>query len=329
MAPGVGRSVRASHADCFANVKGLMQRFQISLAHHQQTLAAVLRYHRHQSWQTVKDLCVRGKVTVAGHLVVDFSVRVKAGDWIEVNEQAPRPLSSQQRQAEKMIVHEDAHVVVINKPAGLMSVPYERGDTDTAMDWIRMAWRLQGKRATSVPLHIVHRIDKDTSGLLVFAKTKTAERDLQAQLRAHTMERTYLCLVHGHTRDARIVSDLVSDRGDGLRGSRAPHQKNIPAKQAITWVHVLKTYPEATLCEVRLETGRTHQIRIHLAEQGHPLVGETVYVRDYLRQGHQCLESPRLMLHAQTLGFLHPVSHQTIRFQQDPPVDFMEVLKKL
>lgn len=306
-----------------------MQQFQVSLPHDRQTLAAVLRHHRKESWQVVKELCIRGKVSVENELVVDPSVRVRAGSWITINEQAPRVLSQQQQQANQMIVYEDAQVVVVNKPAGLMSVPYDRNDTNTAMDWIRTAWRLQGKRATSVPLHIVHRIDKDTSGLLVFAKTKNAERGLQAQLRAHTMERTYVCLVHGHTHDQRIVSELVADRGDGLRGSRPPHQKNAPAKQAITWVRVLETYAQTTLCEVRLETGRTHQIRIHLAEQGHPLVGETVYIRDYINQGHPCLKSSRLMLHAKTLGFVHPISQQTLWFQQDPPHDFMELLKGL
>jgi 23S rRNA pseudouridine1911/1915/1917 synthase len=196
------------------------------------------------------------------------------------------------------------------------------------MDAIREAWRHQGrKHVTRLPLMIVHRIDKETSGLLVFARSKAAERALQAQLRAHTVERSYLCVAHGTVPNRTIESSLIKDRGDGLRGStRRPGQ----GKRAITHVRALQPLGTvATLCEVRLETGKTHQVRIHLAEAGHPLVGERVYIRDFERRGGHVLVVSRLMLHAATLGFAHPSTGKPMRFAVDPPATFRDVVEKL
>ena len=208
-----------------------------------------------------------------------------------------------------------------------MSEPFD-GERDTAMDLIRDAWRR--RRQPSTPLLIVHRIDKDTSGLLVFAKTKRAETELAGMFRAHSVERTYLCVAHGGVLGRRIESRLVEDRGDGLRGStRLPGQ----GKLAITHVRPIETTGAAlrgaTLCQARLETGKTHQIRIHLAEAGHPLVGETVYIRDFLKQGFQPIVSGRLLLHARSLGFPHPVTGEALEFQSEPPADFQAAVEAL
>jgi 23S rRNA pseudouridine1911/1915/1917 synthase len=223
------------------------------------------------------------------------------------------------------LVFEDAQLVIIDKPAGVSSVPYQ-DESGTAMDLVREAWRRMGRPATSTPLHVVHRIDKDTSGLLCFAKTKRAEIGVAAQLRAHTVERLYVCVAHGEVRAARIESMLVEDRGDGLRGS-ARHAGQ--GKRAITHVEPIEALRGATLCHVRLETGKTHQIRIHLAERGHPLVGERVYVRDAERDGVKLIESPRLLLHAATLGFVHPTSGEALSFEAPLPEDFVSVVAGL
>ena len=234
------------------------------------------------------------------------------------------------------IVYDDRHVVVIDKPVGVSSVPYEKRETDTAMDLLRAAWRRADRSAGRVPLHVVHRIDKATSGLLAFAKSKRAERGIAAQLRAHTVQRTYLCVAHGRVRSQRIESLLVRDRGDGLRGTTGHPKRANQGKRAITHVQAVETSSRATLCEVRLETGRTHQIRIHLAElgrgsgyPGHPIVGEHVYIRDYLAAGGQLIDSPRLLLHATTLDFEHPVNGQLVELESPLPKDFAAVLRAL
>jgi 23S rRNA pseudouridine1911/1915/1917 synthase len=159
--------------------------------------------------------------------------------------------------------------------------------------------------------------------LMISAKTKEAGLVLAAQLRAHAMERSYVCVAHGQVSSQRIESWLVRDRGDGLRGSTTRHEQG---KRAVTHVEAGERLRHATLCRVRLETGKTHQIRIHLSEAGHPLVGEPVYIRDYVGS---VLTSARLMLHAATLGFDHPITGARVALASELPADFTTVLDRL
>jgi 23S rRNA pseudouridine1911/1915/1917 synthase len=225
----------------------------------------------------------------------------------------------------------------VRKPAGILTVPFERDDRDTLLALARVAVRRietgKGKTA-NLTLRAVQRLDKETSGLVVFARTIPAQRHLQQQLAAHTVTRRYLALVHGRAEDAVYETLLVPDRGDGLRGSwgvfrpargEAPPMETT-AKEAITRVQVLERLPRATLVACELETGRQHQIRIHLAEAGHPLVGETVYIRDWRGK---LLPAPRPMLHATVLGFVHPRTGKRLRFEEPPPADFTGVLERL
>jgi 23S rRNA pseudouridine1911/1915/1917 synthase len=284
------------------------------------TLAAFVKAHAAVPWSIAKRHVETGKVFVDGAVVTTIDHRLDTGQRVEVRVNAPRPRDPER---EGVLVFDDAHVVVIDKPVGVSSVPYEDRELGTAMDLVRGAWRRMGKPATTVPLHVIHRIDRATSGLLAFAKTKRAEHVLAAQLRTHEMARTYTCVAHGAVAPGRIESYLVADRGDGLRGSTSRIDQG---KRAITHVVAIHPLRGATLCEVRLETGKTHQIRIHLAEAGHPLVGERVYIRDY---HGPVIDAARLMLHATSLAFEHPVTGEPVELASPLPADFIAIVDRL
>ena len=287
------------------------------------TLAAFVKARTGVAWTLAKRHVATGKVLVDAEVVTKIDHRLVVGQRVELRLNSPRPVDPRR---EGVLVFDDTHIVVIDKPAGVSSVPYEDRETGTAMDLIRGAWRRSGKPATSVPLHVVHRIDRATSGLLAFAKTKRAELGLAAQLRSHSMERTYVCVAHGTVTSGRIESYLVADRGDRLRGSTTRIEQG---KRAVTHVVAGEALRGATVCSVTLETGKTHQIRIHLAESGHPLVGETVYIRDFEAAGHRLIASPRLLLHAKTLGFVHPVTGERVALSSELPADFTAVVERL
>jgi 23S rRNA pseudouridine1911/1915/1917 synthase len=188
-----------------------------------------------------------------------------------------------------------------------------------------------GGSGDDTTLGVVHRLDKDTSGLMVFARTAVALRLLASQFRAHDVDRVYQAIVHGIVSATRVETHLLLDRGDGLRGSHGHFRRprgDAPsdARRAVTHITPITRLEGATLVECRLETGRQHQIRIHMSELGHPLVGERVYIRDY--QGVK-IESPRVMLHAQALGFVHPRTAQRVLFQREAPADFQAMLERL
>ena len=286
------------------------------------------------SWNAARELVRRGKVKVDGVTVTEITTRVPEGSEVVIDLHARRL-----RRAElppENILYVDADVVVVNKPAGLMSVPYE-DEKDTLVDRTRIAIdrlareRAKG-RAQPSELGVVQRLDKDTTGVLVFARNLDSKRVLQQQFRAHSIERRYAAIVHGRIdRAFTAETDLIRDRGDGLKGSYGhfrrprgplPHD----AQHAITHVRPIEALRNATLIECKLETGRQHQIRIHLSERNHPIVGEQVYIRDF--QGAR-INAERPMLHARTLGFDHPRTGKPVQFEIEPPQDFQTLLSEL
>ena len=286
-------------------------------------LSAFVRARTSAPWSKVKRWIGTGKVFVDGEAATDPGQRVGAGAAVALRMNAPRRDESPRLR----IAYEDAHVVVIDKPEGVSTVPYARGERGTALDLLRDAWRRSGATTrTDHPVMIVHRLDKATSGLAVFAKTKYAERELGRQFRGHTIERVYLCVAHGRVHKQRIETHIVTDRGDRLRGStRHPGR----GKRAVTHVTPREQLTGSTLCDVTLETGKTHQIRVHLSEKGHPLVGDPVYTRDFIRAGEPLIEAPRLLLHAHTLGFEHPVTGRQLAFEAPLPDAFERALAAL
>jgi len=291
-----------------------------------QTVAAMLReWLPGLSWSKARELVAGGQVRVDGRAVTDPAARLRQGALVERGGGAPV------RREPELLVHLDAEVAVVRKAAGLLTVPFERTDRDTLLSRARVAIRRReaSRGAAHNPaLRAVQRLDKDTSGLVVFARTVAAQRHLQRQFTEHTALRRYLAVVHGTARDAVYDTVLVPDRGDGLRGSWKERRGDPPpdARGAVTYVSVEKRLRGATLLSCRLETGRTHQIRIHLAEAGHPLLGETVYVRDFKGPW---LPAPRLMLHATELGFVHPRTGEELRFTDPPPDDFAVAVEAL
>ncbi len=297
------------------------------------TLAALVReILPGTSWSQAKELCSGGRVFVDGALATDPARRIQAGEQVEVRTGGP---GRRERALTDLIVHLDTEVAVVRKPAGILTVPFERDDRDTLLALARVAIRRietgKGKTA-NLTLRAVQRLDKETSGLVVFARSIPAQRDLQEQLGAHTVTRRYLALVQGKAEDAVYETLLVPDRGDGLRGSwgvfRPARGESPPveAKEAVTRVQVLERLAKATLVACELETGRQHQIRIHLAEAGHPLVGETVYIRDWRGP---LLPAPRPMLHAAVLGFVHLRTGKSLRFEEPAPGDFAAARERL
>jgi 23S rRNA pseudouridine1911/1915/1917 synthase len=277
--------------------------------------------HAGSSWNDVRRLVRTGKVSVDGAVVVDPSSIVRKGATVSVRMTAPRR-TGPAGVSREILVHVDPHVVVVQKPAGVATVPYE-DERDTLDRLVQGLLRKTARPGTSVaPLGVVQRLDKETSGLIVFARTTAAKRGLQQQLRQHTVHRRYLALAHGSVETGVIRSRLVQDRGDGRRGST---ERSDMGRESVTHVRVIERFACATLVECRLETGRTHQIRIHLSEEGHPLLGERVYTRGY---PGTLLPAPRILLHAAELGFEHPVSGAALRFEQPLPEDMTAVIDR-
>jgi 23S rRNA pseudouridine1911/1915/1917 synthase len=293
------------------------------------TVAAIVREQTGVAWSRARDLCAEGRVTVNGERCLDSALRVPSGAVVIVDEHAPklRPGAL----PESAIAYFDRDLVVVDKPPGMLSVAYEPGDKDTLVDCTRALLRRMRGRGPNPPLGVVHRLDKDTTGLMVFARTADAKRTMAAQFRAHDIERVYHAIAHGEVAAKRIETHLVLDRGDGLRGSYGHFRRprgGIPpeAKRSVTHVRPIAPLERATLVECRLETGRQHQIRIHLSELGHPLVGERVYIRDYAGAK---IESPRPMLHARVLGFVHPRTGERMSFEREAPDDFQAMIESL
>ena len=218
-----------------------------------------------------------------------------------------------------VLVHRDEHFVVVWKPAGMLSV--QAGKAGGHLNVVSLVRKLTGGDA-----YPVHRLDQDTSGLMMVARTVSAQTTLKAQLEVHSVERAYVALVMGRPPSARwVVSNhLVEDRGDGLRGSIAPPIPPFAKRAKTTFSSLERVGKRANLVEARLETGRTHQVRIHLSEAGLPILGDTRYGAPAAQR-----LAPRLALHAAVLGIDHPTTGERLRFTCGLPDDIEQVRRGL
>jgi 23S rRNA pseudouridine1911/1915/1917 synthase len=315
--------------------------FQVTDADHGITLAAAIRkLFPATPWSKAKEWIAGRRVSVNGNLSLDPARRLNAGETVHVFEHAKK---SPPTEDDVEVRYLDPHVVVVHKPAMVTTVrhpeerdwPKRRKQLQPTLDELlpRLIADLEPSRSSRggdrrfPPVRAVHRLDRETSGLMVFARTPTAEAHLGKQFKAHTVERLYRAVIHGSIRSQRIESELVDDRGDGRRGSTTLRDVG---KRAVTHVNFVESIDDYSIVECRLETGRTHQIRIHLAEAGHRLCGERVYNRPLFGAELPDLsEAPRVALHAAVLGFTHPVSERRLRFEAGLPADLRDFIARL
>ncbi len=260
----------------------------------------------------------RGQVDVSGHTCAEPGQEVEPDTPLRYDPNRPRPETAAHR---IRVLYQDRHILIVDKPAGLLTQPTQAREPDTLLE--RAGRYLSRTRGGARPyVGIVHRLDRDTSGVMMVVCSPKALRPFQALFRAHTIERRYLTVVEGFVEpeQGKIDLPLVADRGDGRRGVTRVAGHGVPA---VTHYEVLQRFgSSATLLACRLETGRTHQIRIHLAESGYPVVSDPVY-RPSDRRPFP-LPFARQALHAEALGFIHPISGQGLRVESPLPSDFAD-----
>jgi 23S rRNA pseudouridine1911/1915/1917 synthase len=283
------------------------------------------------SRERVKALLGDGRISLAGRTVAQASFKPEAGTAFVITVPEAAPAEAVAQDIPLTIVFEDEHLIVVDKPAGLVVHPAAGNLDGTLVNALLHHCRgqLSGIGGVARP-GIVHRIDKDTSGLLVVAKTDAAHEGLARQFADHSLERAYLAIVAG-----RPVPPAGPVRGAIARSSHDRKKMALVedgrGKHAVTHYKTLEPLGAASLVECRLETGRTHQVRVHLSSIGNPLLGDPVYGRTppRLRPLLSRLGFKRQALHAAELGLVHPISGQRLHWRSDLPADLRELLMEL
>ena len=281
----------------------------------------------------VQALIEEGRVEVAGKPAASASMKVAEGAPFRITVPPAAEAAAAPEAIPLVIAYEDEHLIVIDKPAGMVVHPAAGNPAGTLVNALLHHCRgqLSGIGGVARP-GIVHRIDKDTSGLLVVAKTDAAHEGLATQFAAHTVHRRYLAVCAGHPSPEEGTIDARIGRSDSDRKKMTVLPKNSSrGKTAVTHYKVLERFEQASLIECRLETGRTHQVRVHCASIGHALLGDPVYGRTPkpLRPLVERLGFARQALHAAELGFIHPASGESLRFRADLPPDMAELIDQL
>jgi 23S rRNA pseudouridine1911/1915/1917 synthase len=283
------------------------------------------------SRERLKSLIRSGAVEAQGSAIRDPAIKVKGVEALSVTVPEPKPAHNEPQDIPLTIVFEDEHLLVVDKPAGLVVHPAAGNLDGTLVNALlhHCAGKLSGIGGVARP-GIVHRIDKDTSGLLVVAKTDVAHEGLAKQFAAHRIDRRYLAIVSGSpkisggTVDAPLARSATNRKKIAIvEGSRG--------KRAVTHWKRLEALKDAALVECRLGTGRTHQVRVHMASLGHPLLGDPVYGRAGKSHGKLLKELGfnRQALHAAELGFSHPVTNNRLSFSSPMPADMQELKQRL
>jgi len=257
---------------------------------------------------------------LAGDRHVTPHYAVKAGEKIRV-EKLERPREDLPAEAIPLeILHEDDALIIVNKPAGMVVHPAHGNPNHTLVNALLFHVRHLSHEQDKVRPGIVHRLDKDTSGVMVVAKTDIAHAKLARQFKDHTIDRVYHAIVRGVIQhDEGIIEEPV---GRAFLNRKKVIVKPSGGKDAVTYFRVVKRFPKGTLVEIRPRTGRTHQIRVHLAHLGHVVLGDTFY-------GIPFPPIKRQALHASSLGFEHPTTKKRLSFTSELPEDMRELLRAL
>ena len=283
------------------------------------------------SRERLKSLIRSGALEQSGSLVRDPATKVKGDESFLLAVPEPEPAHNQAQDIPLRVIFEDEHLLVVDKPAGLVVHPAAGNADGTLVNALlhHCGGSLSGIGGVARP-GIVHRIDKDTSGLLVAAKTDVAHEGLARQFAAHSIDRRYLALVSGVPKFREGTIDAPLARSSTNRKKIAIVAEG-RGKRAVTHWSRLEVLRDATLVECRLETGRTHQVRVHMASLGHPLLGDPLYSRSGKTQGKLLNELGfhRQALHAAELGFTHPVTKHRLSFSSSMPPDMQELFNAL
>ena len=271
-----------------------------------------------------------GRIRINGH-VVKPSHKIRPGDKITMDVPKPEPLALKGEAIPLEVLFEDAHLLVLNKPAGIVVHPAPGNWTGTLVNALLHHFQTSGGTVSTIGGKerpgLVHRLDKDTSGVMVIAKTDQAHRHLAAQFKHHTIIRIYEALVLGVPKKGRGVIELAIGR-DSKERKKFSARTSRP-KESVTEYHVDRRYGKlAAHVLLYPRTGRTHQLRVHLASLGHPILGDQTY------GGRKVcaidgIEIPRVMLHARALGFQHPITSESIEFTTSFPLDMEMVSREL
>ena len=269
----------------------------------------------------IQKLIENGNVTV-NEKVVKASYKVNLGDNIKIVLEEPKETELKPEKIPLNVVYEDNDIIVINKEKGMVVHPGNGNLEGTLVNAVleRCKDSLSGIGGEIRP-GIVHRLDKDTSGLIIVAKNDKAHIRLSEDLKEHKVKKTYIALVRGVVKENEATIDMPIGRSDNVRVKMAVKKEG---KNAITHFKVLKKYNGYTLLEVRIETGRTHQIRVHMAEIGYPVVGDMVY-----SNGKNPFNVEGQMLHAWKLEFNHPITNKKMELEAELPEYFKNILNEL
>jgi 23S rRNA pseudouridine1911/1915/1917 synthase len=315
--------------------------YHVAPEHSGLALVAALRKLRpDEPWSAVRRLVENRHVQINGNLCLDEGRKLQPGDVVKVWDE---PRNAPPEADDIKILFQDAHLIVVEKPAGVTTERHaeeqqwsnRRKQRQPTIDELvakillrrHAKQKRSGKPARPPRVRLVHRLDRDTSGVMVLAVSVEAERLLVRMFGRHAIHRAYHAIAQGRVEEQTFQSYLVRDRGDRRRGSTTLPKVG---QRAVTHVRPLEYLDGYTLVECRLETGRTHQIRIHMAEAGHPLCGEKVYNQPLFKKrvaDHSGAQ--RQALHAAELGFTHPITGQELMFKTPMPEDMARLLVKL